>query len=70
MDVLGGGKTLYISTAYIVDNQTVKIMYKQCGKACFTQKKLYLCNYILIIKSKQRCKKSKRKNLRYCLPRR
>ena len=28
MDVLRGVRTLYISTMYIVDNQTVKNMYK------------------------------------------
>ena len=51
MDVLGGVKTLYISTAYMVDNQTVKIMYKQYGKACFSPKQLYLCSCVLTIKN-------------------
>lgn len=51
MDVLVGVKTLYISTAYIVDNQTVKIIYKQLGKVCFTQKILYLCSCVLTIKN-------------------
>jgi len=40
MDVLRGVRTLYISTMYIVDNQTVKNMYKP--KSLENDKKLFL----------------------------
>ena len=40
MDVLRGVRTLYISTMYIVDNQTVKNIYKP--KSLENDKKLFL----------------------------
>ena len=40
MDVLRGVRTLYISTMYIVDNQTVKNMYKP--KSLENDKKLFI----------------------------
>lgn len=41
MDVLRGVRTLYISTMYIVDNQTVKNMYKP-KSSLENDKKLFL----------------------------
>lgn len=46
MDVLRGVRTLYISTMYIVDNQTVKNMYKP--KSLENDKKLFLMRFGII----------------------
>lgn len=53
MDVLRGVRTLYISTMYIVDNQTVKNMYKPKSLSMFTQlSEVYIPNSIALVGEK------------------